>query len=381
MSKKSIRKKIAKKNVRMLELRSFKKRHLSRYSKQQLFHFAMEAVCSNDVSMLDLLMRNGFNPKHNYGIFGALEEIYPKNIISESFLNGHNNDHSIQKAALINDDEAMLDFMVQKGILLRNIDYYECPRIFQALFHVGYVNAAKAFVKNTHVDMQLHLCMPTLLSIAASSGNKELVDYLLENGANVHGHPYEPDEYIDFSSFISTEDKNGVYPHILTSQVLSEDEKYDMMNYMFDKGANPAGITDLLEYPYEVAGGIGSGFLDWFVKKGIDISPGIRLICINAIENDTVDVLQYLIEKKYDISNFKYLHKDLLESAANDHAIQCFEYLYHHPDILKHHEIEHYLKLSHYDGYPNIDKTKVEEGSWYARIIAFHEMLLRLKYQ
>lgn len=341
----------------------------------------MEAVCSNNVNMLELLLRYGFNPNRNYGNSASFKEIFAKNTISDSILWVHANDYSIQKAALINDDPAMLDFMVQKGFLIRNIEYYECPRILQALFHAGYVNAAKAFAKHTNVDMQLNICMPTLLSIAASSGNKELVDYLLKKGANVHGHPYEPNEYINFSSFISTKDRNGVYPHIMLSPLLNEDEKYDMMNYMLEKGADPNGITDFLEYPFEVAGGVGSVFLDWYVKNGIDISHGIRMICLNAIENDTVDVLQYLIEKKYDISNFKHLDMDLLETTANDHAIKCFEYLYHHPDILKFHDIDHYMNLSHFEGYSNIDKTKVEKGSWYARIIDFHDMLLRLKDQ
>ena len=313
------------------DVRSFKKRKLSNYSKKQKYHFAMEAVCTNNVRMFKLIHQSGLETYQTFDMFGSISEFYP---MSEEVRTYHevkriSEHNSIQKAAMLMDNYEMLEYMVRTRFLRFWHSYREYPRILRMLLHFNKFNAVHALLAHYHVDKQLTLCMPTLLSIAASSGKKEFVKYLIDRGANVNGHPWEDEDegYIRFALFSTTEDMNGVYPSIMYSEILSIEEKINMMDFMYELGADPEGFTFYLPPPYKEAAVISPVLLDWFVQKGVDIAPGGNGPHDRAIYSNNYKVLQYLVDKGISITTPISDSLSPIEYAVSLYHRECFEIL------------------------------------------------------
>ena len=346
------------------DLRSFKKRKLPNYSRRQLYHFGMEAVCSNDAKRFICLAKSGLYKYDKVEFFGSIASMFPKDAHSNEHTNHlwYNSNESIQHAAMFSDNAEILQYMVKTKFIYGVHSYDELPEVLKMLFHLDKYNTANAIITHNHIDSQILWCMPTIMSLAAAVGKKEYVLELLSKGANVDGHPWEDDEgYINYATFYMTEDRNGVYSEIVLSRYLSTEEKIEMMNFMFSKGANPNGFTTYLNPPFCNAASVDAKLLDWFVQKGIDIAPKGYGPHYEAIQNDRSDVLQYLVDKGISITGPVYSNVSPFEYAARCKAADCFEVLRQQLTDLAVLDLDQYLITSFREDRRNVNRDELDE--------------------
>ena len=340
-------------------LRDFKKRKKSQYSAEQMYHFAMEAVLSNNAGIYECLLKNGLDKSDYFPLFGKWKELYPEQQINRDEIMYY----TLYRAAIIMNHYPMLEIMAKNNLLFYSPrSFREFPWFLTRQFKENKTNFVKAITKYRHVDEQLLLCSPTLLSMAAAAGNKKLVNELIAMGANVNGHPWEPDEYIQFALYYSTEDMNGVFPQIIYSHLLTDEEKIDMFEFMYSLGADPGGFTWYLPRPYQEAAKISPILLDWFVKKGENITAQGYEAQFDAVYADNAAVINYLVENNLIVDTQNYEGKTVLELAALYQHSKSFALLFPH---CKKHDVNHYLQLAHREDIRNF--TEEDKQKWYVK--------------